>query len=388
MDQDIRIGFVSVADATDINQWSGTTAHILAALQKLGVHIELYSPLSQNTKYLLAPIKLLSKLRKTNISLEHYPVMFRSYASQISRALRGRPVDVVFATSSIPVAALKCKQAIIFWTDAVFHGMFNYYDGAFAGMPAAAVERGKRQEEAALNNCNYAVYASEWAADSARRLTDPNKIKVIPFGASLEITHTRSDVEQWALRRREERPARCELLFIGVNWTRKGGAIAVETAKILNESGVPTRLTVVGCEPPGTMPDFVRSLGFISKASAEGQAQYRKLLREADFLIVPTSAEAVGIVFCEASAFGLPSLSYATGGVPEYVRTGINGVCLAPGTPASGFAQAIRELVADPGRYQRLCMDSFSEYESRLNWDAAVRALVALCRRAAAETRS
>jgi glycosyltransferase involved in cell wall biosynthesis len=386
MTQELRIGFVSVNDATDVSQWSGTPSHVLSTLRRLPVHVELYSPLSQRLKYLLAPLKIWSKIRKWSLSLDHFPLLLHSYARQISAAVRERPVDVIVSLSSIPITELKCARPIVFWTDAVFHGMHDYYDGAFASMTPSAIARGRRQEETALANCTFAVYSSEWAAASARKLTGPRKIQVIPFGASFSIDHTRSDVEQWARQRRQLRPASCELLFIGVNWERKGGAVAVETARILNESGIPARLTVVGCEPPLPLPDYVRSLGFISKQTAEGQARLKELLREADFFILPTKAEAAGVVFCEASAFGLPILSYATGGVPDYVSTGINGFCLPPETPPSGFADAIRSTLHQKNGYEALSLSAFNEYRTRLNWETSVQTLVALCQRAVDES--
>ena len=382
MDQALRLGVVCVQDATDIRTWSGIPAHVLESLRKWNVHIELYSPLSDRKKYLLAPVKALARVRKSNITLDHYPLMLKYYASQIKDAMRKRPVDLIVSTSSIPVAALDCEQPIIFWTDAVFHAMHGYYNGAFGEMSFAAIERGKRQEESALDRCAFAAYSSEWAAESARRLTDPGKIKILPFGPNFEIHHTRSDVEKWLIQRRTDRAGKCELLFIGVDWERKGGGIALETAKILNERGIPTRLTVAGCNPPGPLPNFVRVLGFISKATAKGQEQMQALLREADFFILPTLAECSPIVVCETSAFGLPSLSYATGGVPEYVRSRINGVCLPVGTPAEGFANAVQEILQNAGRYETLCLGAFNEYATRLNWDSSVRGLVDLCCRA------
>ena len=71
-------------------------------------------------------------------------------------------------------------------------------------------------------------------------------------------------------------------------------------------------------------------------------------------------------MFCEASAFGLPSLSYATGGVPDYVRDGVNGACLPVGTPAEGFANAVQEMLQDADRYEALCLSAFNEYATRL----------------------
>jgi len=383
MRQDLRIGFVSVGDATDLHLWSGVPSQVVQSLQRLGVHVELYSPLKTKKKYLLAPIKLFARISTSNIPCDRFPFILKAYANQISRALQERPVDVIVSTSSIPITLLKCTQPIIFWTDAVFHAMYDYYNNnEFGGMSPAAVRRGKRQEEAALKNCTFAAYSSQWAAQSARQFTDHQKIQVLPFGANLAVPHTRTDVEQWVRQKRKERHGRCELLFIGVDWARKGGTIAVEVAKLLNDAGISTTLTVVGCQPPGTLPDYVRVLGFISKKTLEGRSQLQSLLRSSDFFILPTLAEASGIVFCEASAFGLPILSYATGGVPDYVRTGVNGVCFPVGTPAAGFAQAIQSNIQDAGLYEALCLSAFREYENRLNWDSSVSALVDLCQRA------
>ncbi len=382
MQRDLRIGFVSIQDATDIHTWSGIPAQVLASLRKMDVQVELFSPLSQKSKYLLAPIKAIARMHKTNVSLDHYSLVTKSYARQIERAMRERPVDVIVSTSSIPIAMLRCPQPILFWTDAVFHGMHGYYPGAFAGLTSKAIGRAKRQDVAALNNCSVAAYASEWAASTARQLTDPKKVHILPFGASFDVQHTASDIAEWAKCKRRERPRACELLFIGVEWYRKGGAVAVETARILNERGMRTTLTIVGCDPPGPVPEYVRPLGFISKSTTEGLKKMESLLRDSDLFILPTIAEAAGIVFCEASAFGIPSLSYATGGVPDYVRDGVNGACLPVGTPAEGFANAAQGILQDAGRYEALCLSAFDEYVNRLNWDSSVRRLVDLGRRA------
>lgn len=382
MGRRLRIGFVSIQDARDVEQWSGIPSHVLEAFRKLDVEVQVISPLSQRIKYLFVPAKLMARFTKSKASFDHYPLVMKSYARQITRAIRKQPVDVIVSTSSIPIAYLRCREPIIFWTDAVFHAMFDYYSGAFQGMSASAIKRARLQEETSLTRCSFAAYASTWAANGAKQLTDPDKISVLPFGASVAVEHSKQDVENWTKKKREQRPGSCNLLFVGVDWIRKGGPVAVEVAGILNEQAVPTTLTVVGCRPPDPVPDFVHVLGFISKSTEEGREQLKKLLRQSDFLILPSEAEAAGIVFCEASAFGLPSLSFATGGVPDYVRNGVNGVCLPTGSPAEDFAKAVIETLHSPGMYERLSASAFHEYETRLNWDTSVRSLVSLCHRA------
>ena len=42
-------------------------------------------------------------------------------------------------------------------------------------------------------------------------------------------------------------------------------------------------------------------------------------------MFVPTRAEALGLVFLEASAFALPSIATDVGGVPEVIKSGVTG---------------------------------------------------------------
>ena len=69
---------------------------------------------------------------------------------------------------------------------------------------------------------------------------DPEKVEVAPFGANMRITHTREDVVAAVAHRP---PESCRLLFVGVDWYRKGGDRALESATILNDWGLPTGLT-------------------------------------------------------------------------------------------------------------------------------------------------
>jgi glycosyltransferase involved in cell wall biosynthesis len=381
----LRIGFVFIQDAHDATTWSGIPFQVLNQLRAVqGIEVEVFSPLDSRIKYLLAPMKLLAKLRGQSISLDHFPLVQRSYAQQIESLLRSRPVDVIVSMSSIPIALLRCSQPIVVWADAVFHSMFDYYGDTFSNLPKAAVTRGKLQEETALHRCAIAAYASTWALDSAKRIIGGDKVRLLPFGSSIPVRHTERDIADLAKRKRETRNNQCELLFVGVDWERKGGQIAVETARLLNEGGVKTRLRVVGFRPETPLPDYVEVLGFINKNTKDGVERIAALYREADFFILPTKAEAAGVVFCEASSFGLPSFTYATGGVTDYIRNGHNGECLPLESSPAEFATRIRRLLSTPAEYEALCVRAFQEYKNRLNWEKSVGELINYCHELAA----
>lgn len=378
--RELRIGFVSIRDATDVTTWSGIPFHILSELRAQGVEVEVLSPLETKAKYAVAPARLIAKARGKSVTLDHFPFVQRAYARQIERFLKARSIDVVFSPSTIPVTLLECRQPIVTWTDAVFHSMQNYYSSTFSNLTSGAVARGNRQEETALGRCCIAAYSSTWAMEAAGRITDGRKLRLLPFGSSIPVRHTADDISRQARDKRLNRKGRCELLFVGMNWERKGGQTAVETAQLLNDAGIATTLRVVGKPPQGEFPDFVEFLGVINKNSNEGLERLVDLYRSADFFILPTKAEAAGIVFSEASSFGLPSLTYATGGVPDYVKNGVNGECFAPGTPASQFAESIKRMLLNTDEYEALSAKAFLEYRNRLNWEKSVEQLIQFCK--------
>ncbi len=61
---------------------------------------------------------------------------------------------------------------------------------------------------------------------------------------------------------------------------------------------------------------------------------------------VPGDVEGFGMVAIEAAANGLPTVAFATGGVPDAVATGISGL-LVPAGDYPGFVAAVDELLRD-----------------------------------------
>ena len=107
----------------------------------------------------------------------------------------------------------------------------------------------------------------------------------------------------------------------------------------------------------------------MDKNNANDFQQLQKIFLQTDFLLLPTRAECAGVVFSEASAYGIPSITTDTGGVTTYVQNGINGFALPFNAGADAYAQKIEELVSDPKALQNLKQSSRKYYEENLNWD-------------------
>jgi phosphatidylinositol alpha-1,6-mannosyltransferase len=90
------------------------------------------------------------------------------------------------------------------------------------------------------------------------------------------------------------------------------------------------------------------------------------------------SVEGFGLAFLEASAFGLPVLGHAVGGVPEAVRDGETGL-LVPAGDSAALRDALARLVSDASLRHRLGKAGHA-WARRHSWrDSARMLLDGLC---------
>lgn len=152
---------------------------------------------------------------------------------------------------------------------------------------------------------------------------DASKISVVPCGANLDIVPVSGQINL-------KTTGNCNLLFLGVEWDRKGGNIALETFRHLKQDGVNPRLHIIGCVPPYDLTEEkgIIVIPFLDKNKEGDFQQLHAIFLQTDFLLLPTRAECAGVVFSEASAYGIPSITTDTGGVTTYVKNGVNGYSL------------------------------------------------------------
>jgi glycosyltransferase involved in cell wall biosynthesis len=266
---------------------------------------------------------------------------------------------------------LKCPQPIVFWVDATFAGMIDFYP-EFSNLSQISLRKGNAQEQAALTNCSLAIYASEWAAETAVKnyQVDTAKIRVVPFGANLACDRTEEDILNFLKLRS---PKMCKLLFFGVEWHRKGGDLALELTRMLNKNGLKTELTIIGCDPlvNGPLPEFVKVYGFMDKTSRKGLAKIEEILSKTHFLIHPARAEAYGCVVCEANSFGVPCLVANVGGLSTPIKDDINGRLFPPNESIEAYGNFVMDVFGNYNKYNELFRSSFQKYQSRLNWNVA-----------------
>lgn len=379
----MQLASVTLYDNREYNlqHWSGTSYYIARAFEAQGVKINHIGPLQEDPSwryglrslyYRYVHHKVYEKMRD--------PEYVRYFAPQIMRALQAAKSDVVFGQGSIPLAFVQCRQPIVFWCDATWASAQQLH-GWFENVCDRSVAEGHYLDRLILQRCALALYSSHWAARSAIEYyqADPAKVKVVPFGANLPWTPPPEDIQEIIRQRPQDR---CQLLFIGRNWYYKGGHIALEVARLLNQAGLPTQLTVVGCMPPleKPWPEFLNCVGTVDKSAPEGLEQLYRLFAQSHFMIMPTVWDSYGIVFCEANAFGVPNLAFDFAGVPTIIHQGVNGYLFPVGSSVQAFCDVITNLFANYPRYLEMAQMAYNEYQTRLNWTVAGQTATSLIR--------
>ena len=373
----VKLALVSLNDSTDVLQWSGLNYYIARALERAGATLVRVGPLTH-------PWTTGMKLRR-----RWYGLLGRAYRANMERsaldafghqaraAIPG-DVDAVVAVTSMIAASLDGLRApVISWDDASPAALAEYYpefERLSAQTARDAVAMGRR----AAQNVQLAMYASEWAAASAREAYDLplDRVAVVPFGANLDTLPSAEEVQRAIVTRPR---TRCRMLWVGVDWERKRGDLAVEIGRRIEAYGFPVELTVVGCRPSGDreLPEWVHVEGYVSKRTAVGRARLTELYARSHFLVMPSLAEAYGLVYAEAAAYGVPSVATRTGGVPTVVVDGETGILDDAHATAESYAGRILALLKERPRYEAMARGAAARSASMLNWDVAGREAVA-----------
>jgi glycosyltransferase involved in cell wall biosynthesis len=365
----MRIAYASMQDPHSLQPWSGIIYTMARALEANGAEVHYLGPLD-------TPNSLAYRIARRGIHLLsgkylHYrfePRVLKSYADQVARALRGVRADAVLSPGVLPITELKIDLPVFGWTDSTFGSAAILED--FRNALPRSRRNGDRAFRLVADRATHLFFSSEWAAASAigDYGADPGRVSVVPLGANFSGHFTEPDADEVFDAIEQRKDDVCRLLFVGVRWRGKGGPKAVAIAEALAARGIRVELHVVGSEPDVPVPDFVVRHGFLRKGDAEQAARLRQLYLKSHFFVLPTTDDCFGVVFAEASAFGVPCFATDVGGVPSAVRDGKNGFAFSLDSPADHYAAKMAELLVDRKLYRAAACSARQEFVGRLNW--------------------
>lgn len=364
----LRIAYVTLYNANDVNQWSGLGFFIKKSLEDQGLEVKTIGNVTTRLRFLYAFKYLYYAIFfKKRYLLDREPRLLKRLAKKIQKQLDRTEYDVIFSPGLLSVVYLNTDKPIVVYTDATFEKILDYPE--CKQLAATSIAHGHEVEKAGLSRCQAVCFASQWAAESATNdyQIPPTTVHVVPFGANLMQEPSEDEVRRAIEQRASDH---VHLLFVGKDWHRKGGKCALQVVRLLHEQRQAATLHVVGCTPELLPIDhsYVRQYGFLDKNDLSAVDLLNKLYLQSHFFILPSQAEAFGVVYCEANAYGLPCLARSVGGVPTIIKNGVNGFMLSPDEPCDALAYRILDTLASPGVYATLAWQSYQEYRQRLNW--------------------
>jgi glycosyltransferase involved in cell wall biosynthesis len=369
----VRVGFVASDNYYSRTAWSGSLYSMHQALMATELEVvDLGDPIPpggwkhqmRRAKHLIARGLGQGQRWPKPGSLEDQ-IRCRAFATRVAQQLRRRPCDALFVAmidSELNFLPADINVPIVKMSDATFPLLSEGYDINLDSEQRSWVVH---HEATAISKACKIVYSSEWAAASAIQdyNADPGKVVVVPFGANIDDVPPIAEV----LAPRPSPP--CRLLFVGRDWGRKGGDIAVAVLEALLRRGIEAELTVIGSVPPGgTTHPKLTVIPYLNKDMPEDRRQIRHLFLNSHFLVLPTRADCSPIVICEACALGLPVLATDVGGIPSLIRSGSNGFMSPLSASADAYAECIERVITDPARFAGLVRSAREEYDRRLNW--------------------
>jgi len=136
----------------------------------------------------------------------------------------------------------------------------------------------------------------------------------------------------------------------------KGVALALHTAATLRKESVDVELHIAGAGVElERLRSLAQTLGIASVTRFHGAVQdMAQFYRNVDCLLHAPLTEAFGLVAIEAGGHGCPAIVGAVDGLPEAVKDGVSGVCIAPTLTLAeyrelaGASDGIPEKVYDP----------------------------------------
>lgn len=180
----------------------------------------------------------------------------------------------------------------------------------------------------------------------------PEKVECVGIGSNLADLPNRLENDGYRNK---------NILFVGMDWERKGGPDLLTAFKQVLAAHPDARLTIVGSTP---------DLNGLPNCTALGRVPVQEVgryYRQASIFCLPTRLEPFGVVFIEALQHRLPVVATNVGAIPDFVKPGQTGYMIEPGDVGS-LARYLITLLDSPEQCQRFGEQGHRLAVSEYSW--------------------
>ena len=195
--------------------------------------------------------------------------------------------------------------------------------------------------------------STDIAADLTRFYGIPqDKIECVYAGSNVDVSHIGPPDNAGYSNQR--------ILFVGVDWVRKGGPELVAAFSQVLKQYPKAHLTIAGADTPVDLSNCT----VLGRVSAQQLARH---YAESSIFCLPTRHEPFGIAFVEAMMHRLPIIGTRIGAIPDMVQEGVNGYLIEPGDTGA-LVQSLCRLLGDPAHCRVLGERSYERAVDLYTW--------------------
>lgn len=350
---------VAVAGA-NLDGFSGTPPHLIAALRE-HAQVRVW-PLPHYRPSLAKRVVVRAgRALGREYLWEKEPARCAFLSRAIDALTESDPVDAVLVLGTESCAFSETKTPLFGFGDSVFGTRIDFYeDQRTDRISARSVREGIDVQQRALDRLRRLFLTSRWAWDRAVQrfgYSYPQQnVRVTLIGANLPHEAVAPPL-----------PAVPRIAWIGVDWKRKRGELAVRTVELLRARGIEVELDIAGVNVAPVAP-WMHVHGRLTGPPLGA------IYANASLLLLPAAGDLTPVVIAEASMYGRPAFATPVGGIPEMIEDGVTGM-LIDSMDAQVWADRIAPALTS-GTLHALARNARRAYEDRLNWSGIAHTMV------------
>ena len=216
-----------------------------------------------------------------------------------------------------------------------------------------------------LQASSHVFALSDWTADSLR--TDcglsSDRVTVVHAGSNLYLPPGGGSVAK-----------RPEVLFVGIDWERKGGRELVEAFRLVRQRLPAATLRIIGCSPSlprDLLANGIIVEGYLSRSDPVAFARLCDAYRSASCFCLPSRFDPFPNAIVEAMSVGLPCISVDSGSRREAIEHGVTGLLTEPGD-IDGLAEAMLLILGDPTKAAEMAAKAQEHASQKFTWESVV----------------
>lgn len=360
---EVRLLVLCAGDPESERAFSGSARALIGALERRGIVHHKANVLGHTDTFKRGGLLMRAFRKVDRIGMEEAyrwsEVAFSrntDRANAVGRKHPGFNACLMYGTNYLP--SLKVPTYCYF--DATAAQCWEAKAWEFAHFPEVTATRVIDYQKQVFDMCAGIFPRTEWAARSVREDYGVPAAKVVAAGAGANylaepMPHGPYDTQT--------------ILFVGIDFERKGGPLILEAFRKVRAQMPKARLVLVGCEIALDEPG-VEVVGKISKDAPGGKERLLKLYSEASVFCMMSHFEPFGIVVIEAQNSYVPCVLPNRFAFPEMIRDNETGRLINKYDP-NRLAEVLGGLLSSPPKLEKMGRAAHAFVHEHWTWDAA-----------------